>query len=77
VEEESRLAVLGEACLGAGDARRARALVEEALPMARQRGNVWSQMLSSLSWARVLLATAAPARQRASRRSSGAFSGWR
>jgi adenylate cyclase len=57
VEEESRLAVLGEACLGAGDARRARALVEEALPMARQRGNVWSQMLCSVSWARVLLAT--------------------
>ena len=60
VEEESRLALLGEACLGAGDARRARALVEEALPMARERGNVWSEVLASTSWARVLLATAGP-----------------
>ena len=57
VEEESRLALLGEACLGAGDARRARALVEQALPMARERGNVWSEVLASTSWARVLLAT--------------------
>jgi hypothetical protein len=60
VEEESRLALLGEAYLGLGDAGRARALVEDGVALARVRGNVWSEMLAGLSWARVMLATGGP-----------------
>ena len=60
VEEESRLALLGEARLGLGDAGQAREAVEEALALARARGNVWSEMLAGLSWARVVLASGGP-----------------
>ena len=67
VEEESRLALLGEARLGLGDAGQAREAVEEALALARARGNVWSEMLAGLSWARVVLASGGPDDRRAGR----------
>jgi len=61
VDEDTRLALLGESYLGLGDLERARALVAEGLEIARAQGNVGSEALASLALARVLLGSASTA----------------
>jgi adenylate cyclase len=51
------LAWLAEACLGVGDADRARTTVEEAVALAKERGVIFQECLAQTSLARVLLRT--------------------
>jgi class 3 adenylate cyclase/tetratricopeptide (TPR) repeat protein len=61
VDEDTRLAVLGESFLGLGDPERAGVLVAEGLAIARAQGNVQGESIASLALARVLLSSGGPA----------------
>lgn len=62
VEGEAwRLALLGESYLGLGDVERARRLVEEGLEIAQARAQPLYEINASLTLARVLLGSTAPA----------------
>jgi tetratricopeptide (TPR) repeat protein len=56
-----RLAWLSESYLGLGDPERARALAEEGIARARERGNPGNERDASLALARVLLGSSGPA----------------
>jgi class 3 adenylate cyclase/tetratricopeptide (TPR) repeat protein len=56
-----RLALLGEAYLGAGDVERARALAQEGVDATRAHNQVTFEMLATLSLVRVLLGSAGAA----------------